>query len=116
MRVLICGGRDFTDWEYLEAILTPMSNTWPDHSVIVHGGAWGVDKLASAWAEFAGFPTEEYPADWEKHGKAAGPIRNKQMLDTGVDVVIAFPGGKGTAHMVSIAKKEGVKVIEVPEN
>jgi UDP-N-acetylmuramoylalanine-D-glutamate ligase len=54
-----------------------------------------------------------YPAKWDLHGKSAGPIRNQQMLDTGVDLVIAFPGGKGTAHMVSIAKKAGVKVVEI---
>ena len=69
------------------------------------------------WAKDNNMKLKVYPADWELHGKSAGPIRNQQMLIEGKpDLVLAFPGGKGTAHMVSIAKKKGVKVIEVPRN
>ena len=52
-------------------------------------------------------------ADWEKHGKAAGPKRNKRMLEWKPDLVVAFPGGKGTANMVQQARQAGVEVIEV---
>jgi UDP-N-acetylmuramoylalanine-D-glutamate ligase len=59
-------------------------------------------------------PVETYEADWDTHGKAAGPIRNKRMLDEGKpDLVVAFPGGRGTANMISQARKAGVEVIEV---
>ena len=52
-----------------------------------------------------------YPANWKKHGRAAGPIRNKQMLEEAKpDLVIAFPGGAGTANMVKQAREAGVKV------
>lgn len=111
MRILVCGGRDFNDWGYLDAVL---SFYVPPNSTIVHGDAKGADRLANRWALYYDQSVEAYPADWDKHKKAAGAIRNKEMLDTGIDLVIAFPGGKGTAHMVSIAKKAGVRVIEVP--
>jgi hypothetical protein len=55
-----------------------------------------------------------YPADWAKHGRAASPIRNQQMLDEGrPNLVVAFPGGRGTADMVRRARSAGVEVIEV---
>jgi len=52
-----------------------------------------------------------FPADWSRHGKSAGPIRNRQMLIEGrPDIVVAFPGGKGTANMIKQAVEAGVKV------
>jgi UDP-N-acetylmuramoylalanine-D-glutamate ligase len=80
---------------------------------IITGGATGADRSAADWAALEFTDYEEYPANWKKHGKAAGPIRNKQMLDSGVDLVIAFPGGAGTANMVKQAKKAGVKIIQI---
>jgi UDP-N-acetylmuramoylalanine-D-glutamate ligase len=57
---------------------------------------------------------EVYPADWKLHGKSAGHIRNQQMLDESKpDIVIAFPGGRGTANMIKRAKKAGVEVFQV---
>jgi hypothetical protein len=81
---------------------------------IVEGGARGADLMAKHWATLNNVPVEEYKADWDQYGKAAGPIRNKQMLDTGIDVVIAFPRGRatGTKHMMKIARETGVEVIE----
>ncbi len=81
---------------------------------VVSGGARGADRLAEDWAVTRWCPLEVYPADWETHGKSAGYIRNKEMLEKGrPDIVVAFPGGKGTFNMVNIAKKAGVEVIEV---
>lgn len=84
-----------------------------DGLVIVHGGARGADRLAGAWAHDRGVTEEIHPADWAAHGRAAGPIRNAEMLASGVDLVLAFrsPGeSRGTDHMVSIARKAGVGV------
>lgn len=92
--------------------------TWlpPPDTVIIHGAATGADSLANRWAVVNWVRSEEYPADWKKHGAAAGPIRNQRMIDEGKpDLVVAFPGGKGTADMVSRAKAAGVRVIEVSE-
>jgi hypothetical protein len=81
--------------------------------VIIHGAAPGADTLAGQWAADKGIPVEAFPADWEKHGRAAGPIRNKQMLDDGKpDLVVAFPGGWGTANMCKQAREAGVRVLE----
>lgn len=90
-------------------------NWLPDNIIIIQGGARGADRAADEWAIINWVPLETYLPDWDKYRKAAGPIRNKQMLDEGKpDVVIAFPGGRGTANMVSLAKKAGVEVVEVP--
>lgn len=84
--------------------------------VLIHGDARGADRIADEWAKEALVEIEKYPADWKKHGKAAGPIRNRQMLKKGrPDYVIAFPGGKGTADMVDIAKKAGVEVLVIED-
>lgn len=115
MRVLVCGGRDFRDerlmWDKLDELL--FHSPWTGMTII-HGAARGADLLAGKYAKVQEYEVEVYPADWEQHGKSAGVIRNQVMLDQGKpDFVVAFPGGRGTAHMVSIAKKAGFKVIEV---
>lgn len=111
-RVLVCGGRDFSDGRRVREMLDWL----PDVECIIEGGARGADMLAAGWAQAAsGVRLETYPADWKNHGRAAGPIRNRQMLAEGhPDLVIAFPGGRGTADMVEQAKAAGVPVIEVP--
>lgn len=85
-----------------------------DH--IIEGGALGADRCAMIWAEVQGIPVTTFSAEWKKYGKAAGPIRNKRMLDEGrPDYVIAFPGGDGTADMVTQAKAAGITVHEIKE-
>jgi aspartokinase-like uncharacterized kinase len=110
---LVCGGRDFADlgavWSQLDA-LHGLSGV----RLLIQGGATGADDLASSWAQFNGVPQRKFPADWKAHGRAAGPLRNQQMLTEGKpDLVIAFPGGKGTADMVRRARAAGVEVLEV---
>ena len=112
MRVLVCGGRDFYDGALLKRTLDDIVTELD--VVVIHGGARGADSLASWWASTRGFSVEIYPADWNAHGSAAGPIRNQEMIDKGKpDLVVAFPGGKGTADMVRRAKAAGVLVKEV---
>ena len=68
-------------------------------SEIISGMASGADTFAVEWAARFGFPLRAFPAEWDKHGRSAGPIRNQRMLDEGKpDLVVAFPGGKGTAR------------------
>jgi hypothetical protein len=119
MRVLVCGGRDFSDEAFLDGELF---TEWQREKfdVIIQGHARGADSLAVAWAksmnetEHAGIKIISFPADWKKHGKAAGPIRNTRMLKEGKpDVVIAFSGGAGTEDMVKKAKRAGVRVIDL---
>src|SRR5690554_3978 len=102
MRVLVCGGRKFGDRALFNAVMAPYRLR---ASVIIHGAARGADRMADNWAQTWGIHVERYPAKWHQYGKAAGPLRNQQMLDEGrPDLVIAFPGGNGTADMVTRAR------------
>jgi len=121
MRVLVCGGRDYDDWDTLHYTLYNIFDdgvrNLNETFTIVEGGAIGADFLARAWGKYMSieFPVvvEEYPADWKTHGKAAGFIRNQQMLDEGKpDLVVAFPGGNGTADMIRRAEKAGIPVVK----
>ena len=110
MRVLVCGGRDFDDEALLTKILDEL-NELHHFTALIEGDARGADQLAGKWAEARGIEHLVFPANWKKYRAAAGPIRNKQMLDEGMpDLVIAFPGGKGTANMIQQALDKGVSV------
>lgn len=92
----------------------PDDNWLPYDIVIISGMSTGADSIAVDWAACNWCKVDEYPADWDKHGRAAGPIRNKKMLLEGrPDLVVAFPGGRGTANMIKLAKEVGVEVLEV---
>lgn len=113
MRVLICGGRDYNDRWFMFDCLDKYEAEFGPFDCVIEGGARGVDTFAKIWANDLNIPVEEYPADWKTHGKSAGYIRNKQMLDEGKpDLVIAFPGGPGTFMIKRLASESGVKVIE----
>lgn len=127
MRVLVCGGRDLDAadvWNWLErfghqdaAYALRRSPSW--HLVvnrerittIIHGGARGADEGAALWGESEGVRVLTFSANWKKHGKAAGPIRNARMICEGrPHVAIAFPGGRGTADMVRQAEEACIPV------
>ena len=111
MRILVCGSRHFTDYELLKETLDGFEIT-----TIIEGEARGADRMAREYAERAGIPVRAFPAKWEEHGKAAGPIRNKVMLIEGKpDLVIAFrgPNSRGTQNMINQAEKAGIPVYVV---
>jgi hypothetical protein len=115
MKIGVIGSRSFKDYLLLEETMNKLSSRLTI-SLIVSGGAKGADTLAGYWAVNNGVPVEEYKAEWDKYGKKAGYLRNQKMLDEGKpDLVVAFPGGPGTAMMVKIARKAGVPVHEVPQ-
>ena len=109
MKVIVCGGRDFDDQEFAFAALDRFNIKHPV-TLVIEGGAKGADALGAQWARLRGIDCWRVEADWDKHGKAAGPIRNKLMLDLQPDAVIAFPGGKGTANMVSQAESQHINI------
>ena len=111
-KVLVCGGRDYHNKELLFRVLDA-SNASKPIDLIIHGAARGADMLAQAWADDRGVCCLQFAADWKTDGKAAGPIRNRKMLLEEPDLVIAFPGGSGTADMVRRARKAGVEVTEI---
>jgi hypothetical protein len=101
MRLLVCGGRTFYDVNLLNQVLDEMHTAEPI-TLIIQGLARGADMLAARWADKNNIPIESYRAEWNKYGKPAGAIRNWVMLKEGKpDMVVAFPGGKGTADMIN---------------
>lgn len=99
MKLLVAGGRDFDNKDVVYEILDEIHRVF-EIDELCHGNAAGADKLAGRWAIERGVPWTGYPADWRKWGKAAGPIRNQQMLDDfKPDMALFFPGGTGTADM-----------------
>jgi len=112
IRVIVCGGRDFTDQRVVDDTLDRVHRKHGAFT-LVHGGAQGADLLAALWAASRGVEAEGHPAAWAVHGRAAGPKRNQYMLELGTDAVVAFPGGRCTADMVRRARGAGVPVWEV---
>lgn len=110
--LIVCGGRDYNDRAKAFHTLDRIHAKRPIVR-IVEGGASGADSIAREWANSHGVECRTFHADWTAHGKAAGPMRNQLMLDSEVDGVLAFPGGRGTADMVSRARSWGVTVMEV---
>jgi hypothetical protein len=111
MRILVCGGRDYSNRSRIHEVLSEFD---PLHTTLIEGGAKGADELAYEFARLRQFDARTYFAKWNHYDKAAGHIRNEHMLmDSNPDIVIAFPGGRGTADMVRRAYKAGVPVREV---
>ena len=118
-KIIIAGGRDFNDYTLLakvcnEAIPRMAGDNTP---VIISGGAAGADSLGEQYAQENGIAIERHPADWKKHGKAAGPIRNAEMAAC-ADFLIAFWDGKsrGTQNMMMNAVKKDIPCIVVTYN
>lgn len=110
MKIIISGGRDYTDRAFVFLVL--------DHvhyhrgiTLLIEGGARGVDRFGREWAIDRGVPYHTEPADWDTYPKSAGPIRNRAMLAIeGVDGVIAFPGNRGTTDMVKATRRLKIPV------
>lgn len=108
MIVVVCGDRTWTDYNaiYFELAALPKGTT------IVHGACRGADMIAGVAARDLGLPVKEFPADWEKYGRAAGPIRNREMLSLCPDLVLAFHDdlnpSRGTKNTVEEARRRGI--------
>jgi len=114
MRVLVCGDRNWTRRDVVYNVLDALQP-----SVVITGGATGADDFAEQWAIEHEVACQVYPAQWKTFGKAAGPIRNQQMIDEGQpELVLAFhqnlPKSRGTRDMVKRAKACGLEVSLIP--
>ena len=109
LKVIIAGGRDFTNTQYAADVLVNLveEDKLPDTFTVISGNARGADKVGEYLAKLYELPLEIYPADWNQYGKQAGYIRNTQMADI-ADALVAFWDGKsrGTAHMISTMEKQ----------
>lgn len=113
MKVLVCGGRDLDNWRLVQRTLTATREK-TGISVIIEGGANGADSIARRWAQQAHIPVMTFQAHWQTMGKRAGPVRNGWMVEFGrPDLVIAFPGGRGTLNMIEHARSAGIDVHKI---
>ena len=114
MRILVTGSRNWTDRAAIAQALLDLRMEGPP--VIVHGACpTGADAIADELATSWGWEIERHPADWDRHGKAAGPLRNQEMVDAGADVCVAFPHGdsRGTRDCMKRATAAGLRLIVV---
>jgi ribA/ribD-fused uncharacterized protein len=112
MKLLVSGGRKFNDVDYVVSKLSSLHETCPI-TLLIDGLAKGVDTIAGTWADCMGIERLTFAADWDTHKKRAGILRNIQMLEEGrPDLLMAFPGGRGTSHMVHATNKAGVDLIQ----
>lgn len=116
MRIILCGEaprKGVGGWKNPWPILRELQKL-PLDVVVVHGDALGADRLGGEIAKGLDLEVVPVPAEWNRYGRGAGPIRNKKMLNMGIDLVLAFhediSRSRGTKHMVSIAKQAGVVV------
>jgi hypothetical protein len=106
VRCVVAGGRDyqFTDDDKARLNALPIGE-------LVSGGASGADRCGEQWAISKGIPIKRFPADWNTHGRAAGPIRNRQMAEY-ANAVALFPGGRGTNSMKREAERAGITIYD----
>lgn len=124
LRIGVTGGRDFADWNMVARVVHALPN-----GILVHGAASGADDLcAKWWTRMMGREDEPHPAEWDQcdescyhrarttvnssnYCPAAGPRRNQQMVESGLDILVVFPGGRGTADMTRRAEKAGIPIL-----
>ena len=111
VKVLVCGGRDYTNREELFAAMDELHQEY-GITMVIHGDARGADKLAGAWAASRGIHYAAVPALWDFYDRSAGPMRNAAMLTLRPILCIAFPGGAGTAGMMRMAETAHIPVIK----
>jgi hypothetical protein len=113
IRLLVTGGRNFDDAVLVFRTLDGIHSE-KGIALLIHGGANGADHLAQCWCDDNGCWSEVYAIpteEWTRVGKKAGPLRNGRMIREGrPDLVVAFPGGPGTADCCRQAKAAGVEV------
>lgn len=108
-RILVCGGRHFDNWVAVSRAMDHLDQRRPI-GLLIHGDAPGADRTAAQWAVKHRVPIRCYPADWDRYGPRAGPLRNARMLEERPDGVVAFPGGRGTADMCRQAEAAGIRI------
>lgn len=108
MRTIIAGSREGIT---KEQVYKTIEDSGFDISAVLCGEARGVDNYGKQWALERGIEVISYPADWDKYGKAAGPIRNKLMAENAEALIAVWDGySRGTSHMINLARSMGLEV------
>ena len=113
-KVVIGGCRNFNDYAFFKSHLDEILKGGKEEIVIISGHCSGVDIMGERYAAENGFTVEIFMAEWDKYGRAAGPIRNEKMVDI-ADLVIAFWDGKsrGTKSLIKYAERAGKELIRI---
>lgn len=110
MRIAVTGGRYYADASIVELAL----ERFDARDELAHGACSGADSIAAEYARRRGWKVTEFRANWRPNGsldRSAGPRRNRRLLDEfKPELLIAFPGGRGTTNMIKLAKKAGIPV------
>lgn len=120
VRILVTGSRDWVDAAVIRQALLDVWESYdcPVAPVLVSGGCpTGADAIAERlWTGWS-FPVERHPAEWDAHGRAAGPVRNNAMVTAGADVCLAFirNGSKGATQCAAVADRAGIPTIRFEE-
>lgn len=116
-KVIIAGGRDFKDYNLLKEKLDLILQNLEEVEIVSgkqvteeNGEKYGADYLGEQYALSRDLPIKDFPADWDKYGKSAGPKRNKQMAEYATHLVAFDTGGRGTANMIQEATKQKLKI------
>jgi len=111
LNIVVAGGRNYSDYDNVKTKLDNFRSTLkPGTKVnIISGAASGADSLGERYARENNLGLQQFPANWNEHGRAAGPIRNQEMAGAG-DILFAFPGGAGTTNMISNMNRKGKRV------
>ena len=111
MRTIIAGSRNITNYEYFCNVMKEIKFT---PTVILSGGASGVDRMGEEWARANNIPVERYPANWNKYGKKAGYIRNKEMVDNADALIAVWDGkSKGTKLTIDLARDKTLRCVVI---
>ena len=119
MKILVTGDREWTDHDAVTQAFVDLLREFkinPTEVILIHRDCRGADKVSDFIGNFIGMDVRPYPAEWSKFGRAAGPIRNKQMLDENPDIDLAFAfhpnldKSKGTKDMVERLEKAEIEV------
>lgn len=116
MRVLVCGGRDWRSSGEVHAALADLKAEHGRRLIVIHGGCRGADSIAKEWCYDNQVHAAEVEPIWYVNGelqRRAGPERNEAMLLLQPELVLALPGGSGTAHMVSQARAARITIQEL---
>lgn len=106
MKVVIAGSRHLTDVKYLDIIQECIKRSKFEITEVVSGGAKGIDQFAIEWAKKTFIPYKVYQPLWDAYGKAAGPLRNRQMADYADGLIAIWDNSsRGTANMIDEMKK-----------
>lgn len=118
MRILITGSRDWDDANAIAFVMEGAVPLMARDVTVVHGDARGADRIAGAYAEQAGWKVEKHPANWNLYGKKAGFIRNKEMVDLGADICLAFikNNSRGATMCAQLAREAGIPVRVIARN